>query len=135
MRTVITTRPSRHIEIWPHAGLRFLAASDAALESPGQGTGGFLVVRHDDHRQQREVDILMMPPATLLFQEDHSSVSTTITGQSQWLLWCRLPRKQLRIGFTEHLPTLLYLITGSVCFMDRVIVLFLQKGDPFTEME
>ena len=85
--------------------------------------------------QQREVDILMMPPATLLFQEDHSSVSTTITGQSQWLLWCRLPRKQRRIGFTEHLPTLLYLITGSVCFMDRVIVLLLQKGDPFTEME
>ena len=50
LRTVITTRPSRHIEIWPHAGLRFLAASDAALESPGQGTGGFLVVWHDSQK-------------------------------------------------------------------------------------
>ena len=29
--------------------------------------------------------ILMMPTAALPFQEDHSSVSITITGQSQWL--------------------------------------------------
>ena len=62
LRTVITTRPSRQIEIWPHAGLRFLAASDAALESPGQGTGGFLVVWHDDHRQQREAFVSLIPP-------------------------------------------------------------------------
>ena len=62
LRTVITTRPSHHIEIWPHAGLRFLAASDAALESPGQGTGGFLVVWHDDHRQHREAFVSLIPP-------------------------------------------------------------------------
>ena len=31
------------------------------------------------------VTILMMPPAALLFQEEQSSVSTVITGQSQWL--------------------------------------------------
>ena len=62
LRTVITTKPSRQIEIWPHAGLRFLAASDAALESPCQGTGGFLIVWHDDSRQQREAFISLIPP-------------------------------------------------------------------------
>ena len=62
LRTIISTKPSRQIEIWPHTGPRFLAASDAALESPGQGTGGFLVVWHDDRFQQREAFVSIIPP-------------------------------------------------------------------------
>ena len=30
LRTIIATKSSRQIEIWPHVGLRFLATSDAA---------------------------------------------------------------------------------------------------------
>ena len=62
LRIIIAIKFSRQIEIWPHAGPRSLAASDAALESPGQGTGGFLVVWHDDHSQQREAFVLIIPP-------------------------------------------------------------------------
>ena len=62
LRAVIATKPSRTIEIWPHAGPRFLAASDAALEIPGRGTGGFLVVWHDGCIQQREAFVSIIPP-------------------------------------------------------------------------
>ena len=39
---VFEMHPAREIDIVPRAHPRFVAASDAALEAPQQGTGGFL---------------------------------------------------------------------------------------------
>lgn len=61
LKTIIATKLSKHIEVAPYAGPRFLAASDAALESPGQGTAGFLVVWHDGHGQFREGFVSIIP--------------------------------------------------------------------------
>ena len=61
LKTIIATKLSRHIEVAPYAGPRFLAASDAALETPGQGTGGFLVVWYDGHGQFREAFVSIIP--------------------------------------------------------------------------
>eukprot|EP00435_Cladocopium_sp_Y103_P026427 s2960_g6.t1 len=44
-------------------GCRFLAASDAALEAPKMGTGGFLLVWHSPGLQLREAFISVIPPS------------------------------------------------------------------------
>ena len=61
LRTVITTRPSRHIEIWPHAGAPLPCGFGCCVGEPRSGTGGFLVVWHDSHRQHREAFVSLIP--------------------------------------------------------------------------
>ena len=115
LRTVITTRPSRHIEIWPHAGLRFLAASDAALESPGQGTGGFLVVWHDDHRQQREAFVSLIPPLVYsLWEPGDKKIAQLELLQVLYALFSRPSSFRGRRGlwFIDNTAALMALIRG-----------------------
>ena len=50
---VFEMHPAREINIAPRAHPRFVAASDAALEAPQQGTGGFLLVFFNDQAQER----------------------------------------------------------------------------------
>ena len=45
--------PAREIDIIPRERPRFVAASDAALEIPKQGTGGFLLVFFHGPAQER----------------------------------------------------------------------------------
>ena len=115
LRTVITTRPSRHIEIWPHAGLRFLAASDAALESPGQGTGGFLVVWHDDHRQHREAFVSLIPPLVYsLWEPGDKKIAQLELLQVLYALFSCPSRFRGRRGlwFIDNTAALMALIRG-----------------------
>ena len=44
IRAVLATRPRRRVEVFPSEHCRFVAASDAAEDVPGEGTGGFLLV-------------------------------------------------------------------------------------------
>eukprot|EP00435_Cladocopium_sp_Y103_P042262 s2379_g11.t1 len=62
LTAVIQTRPQRELEISPFMGRRFLAASDAALEVPRSGTGGFLLVWHNQAEQLREAFVAVIPP-------------------------------------------------------------------------
>ena len=49
LEAVISIHPERELDVWPRHHERFVAASDAALETPGEGTGGFLLVFfHED---------------------------------------------------------------------------------------
>ena len=44
IRAVLALRPRRRVEVFPSKHCRFVAASDAAEDVPGEGTGGFLLV-------------------------------------------------------------------------------------------
>ena len=44
LEAVISIHPERELDVWPRHHERFVAASDAALETPGEGAGGFLLV-------------------------------------------------------------------------------------------
>ena len=44
IRAVLSLRPKRQVEVLPSQARRFVVASDAAEDVPGEGTGGFLLV-------------------------------------------------------------------------------------------
>ena len=44
IRAVLALRPRRRVEVLPSVHHRIVAASDAAEDVPGEGTGGFLLV-------------------------------------------------------------------------------------------
>ena len=44
IRAVLAMRPRRRVEVFPSGHCRFVAASDAAEDVPGEGAGGFLLV-------------------------------------------------------------------------------------------
>lgn len=63
LRSVIKAKPERPFAVFSQATLRFCAASDAALEAPGQGTGGFLLIWYDQGVEIREAFVADIPPA------------------------------------------------------------------------
>ena len=62
LEAVIKSRPSRAFEVLPATPLRFCVASDAALEIPLQGTGGFVIVWMSPSGQSREAFVADIPP-------------------------------------------------------------------------
>ena len=61
LEAVFQVQPRRVFEVMHHACPRFFAASDAALEVPGAGTGGFLIVWCDAHAELREGCVCVTP--------------------------------------------------------------------------
>ena len=61
IRTVPQLRPERVMEVIHLSVLRFVVASDAALEVPFQGTGGFLIIWFNGHEECREAFVSDMP--------------------------------------------------------------------------
>ena len=47
LEAIISCQPKRELEVLPMVHSRFCVASDAALEYPRAGTGGFLITWHD----------------------------------------------------------------------------------------
>ena len=60
LEAVISIHPRRQLEIVPTSCQRFCVASDAALEAPRQGTGGFLIVWFDPP-ERREAFVSVIP--------------------------------------------------------------------------
>ena len=58
---ICSSRPRRLFPVLPLPHPRFCAASDAALEQPKQGTGGFLIVWLDGHTELREGFVSVIP--------------------------------------------------------------------------
>ena len=62
IRAVLELRPARVMEvIHPSVPARFVVASDAALETPFEGTGGFLIVWFNGVEECREAFVSHMP--------------------------------------------------------------------------
>ena len=70
---ICSSRPRRLFPVLPLPHPRFCAASDAALEQPKQGTGGFLIVWLDGHTELREGFVSVIPEElyTLWTPGDH----------------------------------------------------------------
>ena len=62
LQAVINAKPERPFPVIPQQTSRFCAASDAALEVPGQGTGGFLLIWFDHQVEVREAFVANIPP-------------------------------------------------------------------------
>lgn len=62
LQAVIQNRPERPYAALPQPTLRFCAASDAALEEPGAGSGGFLLIWFDGETEIREAFVAVIPP-------------------------------------------------------------------------
>ena len=62
LEAVVKSRPERLFEVVPTNPCRFCVASDAALESPFQGTGGFVIVWLSGDNQSREAFVADIPP-------------------------------------------------------------------------
>ena len=62
LEAVIRSKPMREVEVTWREVPRFFAASDAALEAPRCGAGGFLIVWVDTHAQGREGFVARLPP-------------------------------------------------------------------------
>lgn len=58
----MAVRPQRTVDVLPASCSRFCVASDAALETPQQGTGGFLIVWLDAP-ERREAFVATIPQA------------------------------------------------------------------------
>ena len=61
LEAVVKSRPLRLFEVTPSNPWRFCVASDAALESPHQGTGGFVIVWLSPSVQSREAFVADIP--------------------------------------------------------------------------
>ena len=61
LEAVVKSRPSRLFEVLQADPLRFCIASDAALEAPLQGTGGFVIVWLSPAHQTREAFVADIP--------------------------------------------------------------------------
>ena len=61
IEAILRDKPKRQFFIFPPPCLRFVGASDAALECPGQGTGGFCIVWMDQPGVTREAFIADLP--------------------------------------------------------------------------
>ena len=115
LRTIIATKPSRQIEVQPHAGLRFLAASDAALECPRQGTGGFLLVWHGGHSQLREAFISVIPQSVYhIWEPGDKKIAQLELLQVLYALFARPSSFRDRRGlwFIDNTAALMALIRG-----------------------
>ena len=61
LEAVFATQPRRVLPVLPVPCERFVIASDAALESPRQGTGGLLMVWADGFTERREAFVADIP--------------------------------------------------------------------------
>ena len=59
---IMSIRPQRTLDVYPREAERFAAASDAALELPGQGTGGFHLVGINTPSLERFSYVAHIPP-------------------------------------------------------------------------
>ena len=64
LEAVISIHPERELDVWPRHHERFVAASDAALETPGEGAGGFLLVFFQESVEVRLGFVSHLPPST-----------------------------------------------------------------------
>eukprot|EP00435_Cladocopium_sp_Y103_P044022 s1093_g12.t1 len=115
LTTVIQTKPQRQLEVTPFQGRRFLAASDAALEIPKMGTGGFLLVWHSPGLQLREAFVSVIPPSVYsLWEPGDKKIAQLELLQVLYALFARPDKFRDCRGFwfIDNTAALMALIRG-----------------------
>ena len=115
LRSIISQRPERAVPVLTLSHPRFCVASDAALESPRAGTGGFLVVWQQNQLEDREAFVSKIPPALYdWFTPGDHKIAQLELIQVFYALTCRAStfRGRKGIWFIDNLAALMSLIRG-----------------------
>ena len=115
LRSIISQRPERAVPVLALSHPRFCVASDAALESPRAGTGGFLVVWQHNQSEDREAFVSKIPPALYdWFTPGDHKIAQLELIQVFYALTCRAStfRGRRGIWFIDNLAALMSLIRG-----------------------
>ena len=115
LQTVLRTQPKRQFPIVQLFQRRFCAASDAALEEPRCGTGGFLLLWFDSGRERREAFYSIIPDALYdLWTPGDKKIAQLELVQVLFALASRANSFRQRRGlwFIDNLAALMALVRG-----------------------
>ena len=113
VQSVLRLQPRRQFPVLclPHS--RFCAASDAALESPGQGTGGFLIVWFQNQIEKREAFLADIPPAVYHFwTPGDKKIAQLELSQVLYALIAGPSQGRRVVWFIDNIAALMALIRG-----------------------
>ena len=67
VRALLKLKPQRTVEVLPAPCAGFVAASDAAEDTPGEGTGGFLLIWKDNAEVREVFEAIITPGLYRMF--------------------------------------------------------------------
>ena len=107
-------KPQRIVEVRPTPCARFVAASDAAEDTPGQGTGGFLLIWKDSLEVREAFEAVIAPELYRVFTPGTHKIAQLELSMVLFALINRPGRFRGRRGvfYIENLAALMALIRG-----------------------
>ena len=114
IRAVLSARPAREFDIVPRAWPRFLAASDAAEDEPGEGSGGFHIVWFDDPEVRESFVAEIDSHVYSFFEPGDHKIAQLELAMVLYALAVRAPAFRGRRGFwyIDNVAALMSLIRG-----------------------
>ena len=113
LEAIIRAKPRREFPVIPTFCPRFCAASDAALEQPFCGTGGFLIVWYEGEIELREAFVANIPSQIYaLWSPGEKKIAQLELSQALYALVNRPDRGRRGIWFIDNLAALMALIKG-----------------------
>ena len=114
IRAVLSARPEREFDIVPRAWPRFLAASDAAEDEPGEGSGGFHIVWFDDPEVRESFVAEIDSHVYSFFEPGDHKIAQLELAMVLYALAVRAPAFRGRRGFwyIDNVAALMSLIRG-----------------------
>ena len=123
--TILRDKPRRRFEIFPKPCLRFVGASDAALEQPKEGTGGFCIVWFSPQSETREAFIADLPREVYdLWEPGDRKIAQLEMVMILQALVCRPQyfRERRGVWFIDNVAVLMTLIRGRSDSPDLAIM-------------
>ena len=114
IRAVLSIRPEREFEILPRSCPRFLAASDAAEDVPGCGSGGFHLVWLDPVEVRESFVSIIDPAIYTCFSAGDHKIAQLELAMVLYALAARAPAFRGRRGYwyIDNVAALMSLIRG-----------------------
>ena len=115
LRSIVALQPERAFPVWLRPHPRFCIASDAALEEPRAGTGGFLILWFNGSQEIREAFVSVIPDALYdWFSPGDHKIAQLELVQVLYALLTRAStfRGRRVIWYIDNLAALMSLIRG-----------------------
>ena len=111
---VLAVRPEREFDLFPRPLPRFLAASDAAEDVPGQGTGGFHIVWLDEPEKRESFAAVVNSELYALFAPGEHKIAQLELAMVFYGLVVRAESFRGRRGYwyIDNVAALMALIRG-----------------------
>ena len=115
IEALLRVKPRRQFYLAPRIWQRCVIASDAALEQPRKGTGGFLIVWQDGDTQTREAFVANIPPDiySLWSDSEYKIAQLELLMVFMGILTrASLIRNRRGVWFIDNVASLMCLIRG-----------------------